>query len=76
MEKKPSYLRKEGLQPKRRKAELTRNGSEALGDKETEIDPQERTENDPQKGEGTSEITWDHLSPSYDSGIHLGSSPP
>ena len=46
MEKKPSYPREEAPQPKRRKAELIRNGSEALGDRETEIDPQEGTEND------------------------------
>ena len=55
MAKKPLYLREEALQPTRRKAGLTRNGSEALGDKETERDPQEGTENDPQGGEGTSE---------------------
>ena len=47
MAKKPSYPRDEALQPIRRKAGLTRNGSEALGDKETERDPQEGTENDP-----------------------------
>ena len=76
MAKKPSYPREEALQPTRRKAGLTRNGSEALGDKETERDPQEGTENDPQGGEGTSETVWDHLNPSYDSSIPLGSSPP
>ena len=76
MAKKPSYLREEALQPTRRKAGLTRNGSEALGDKETERDPQEGIENDPQGGEGASKIAWDHLSPSYDDSIHLGSSPP
>ena len=45
--KKPSYPREEALQPIRRKARLTSNGSEALGDKETERDPQEGTEKDP-----------------------------
>ena len=76
MEKKPSYPREEALQPTRRKAGLTRNRSETLGDKEIEKDPQEGTENDPQGGEGASETTWDHLSPSYGSSILLGSSPP
>ena len=76
MAKKPSYPREEALQPTRRKAGLTRNGSEALGDKETERDPQEGTEKDPQGGEGASKIAWDHLSSSYDSSIHLDSSPP
>ena len=76
MAKKPSYPREEALQSTRRKAGLTRNGSEALEDKETEKDPQEGTENDPQGGEGASETAWDHLSPSYDSSIHLDSSPP
>ena len=73
MVKKPSYTKEEAPQPKRRKVKLTRNGSEALGDKETKIDPQEGTENYPQKGEGASETAWDHLSSSYNSGIHLDS---
>ena len=55
---KSSYLRERALQPTRRKAGLTRNGSEALGDKEIERDPQEGTENDPQGGEGESETAW------------------
>ena len=76
MAKKPSYPREEALQPTRRKAGLTRNRSEALGDKETERDPQEGTENDPQGGEGASETAWDHLSSSYGSSIRLGSSTP
>ena len=76
MVKKPSYSKNEALQPTRRKAGLTSNGSEALRDKETERDPQGETENDPRRGEGASETSWDHLSPSYDSGIHLGVSPP
>ena len=54
MAKKPSYPREEALQPTRRKAGLTRNGSEALGDKKTERDPQEGAENDSQGGEGAS----------------------
>ena len=76
MAKKPSYPREEALQPTMRKAGLTRNESKALGDKETERDPQEGTENDPQGGEGALETAWDHLSPRYDSSIHLSSSPP
>ena len=57
MAKKPSYPREKALQPTRRKAGLTRNGSEALRDKKIESDPQEGTENDPQGGEGASETT-------------------
>ena len=67
MAKKPSYLSEGALPLKRRKVELKRNGNEALGGKEIETDPHEgteETENDPQKGEGTSETAWDHLSPS------------
>ena len=76
MAKKPSYPREEALQPTRRKAGLTRDENEALGDKGTERDPQEGTENDSQREGAASEIAWDHLSPSYSSGIHLGGSPP
>ena len=75
-EKKPSHPREGALQPTRRKAGLTSNGSEALRDKEAERDPQGETENDPQRGEGALETAWDHLSPSYDNGIHLDGSPP
>ena len=64
--KKPSHPREEALQPTRRKAGLINNGSEALGGKEIEKDPQEGTENYPQRGEEASETAWDHLSPSYD----------
>ena len=71
-----SNPREEALQPTRRKAGLTSNGSEALRDKETKRDPQGETENDPRRGEGALEIAWDHLSPSYNSDIHLGGSPP
>ena len=60
----------------RRKAGLTSNGSKALRDKETERDPKGETERDPRRGKGASETSWDHLSPSYDNGIHLGGSPP
>ena len=76
MAKKASYLRKKALQPTRRKVGLTNNESEALRDKEAERDPQGEIENDPRRGEGESETAWDHLRPSYDSGIHLDGSPP
>ena len=55
MVKKPSYPREKALQPTRRKEGLTSNGSEALGDKETERDTQKGIENDPQRCEGASE---------------------
>ena len=58
------------------KSRTDKKRERSLGDKETERDPQEGTENDPQGGEGVSETAWDHLSPSYGNSIHLGSSPP
>ena len=76
MAKKPLHPREEALQPTRRKAGLTNNGSEALGDKEIERDLQGGTGNDPRRGEEASETAWDHLSPSYVNGIHLSGSPP
>ena len=49
-------------------------------DKQRERSPKRQRdreiENGPRRDEGVSETTWDHLSPSYDNGIHLGSSPP
>ena len=57
MAKKPSHPREEALQPTRRKAGLKNNGREALGDKETKKDTQERIENDPQRDEEASETT-------------------
>ena len=62
--KKPSHSREEALQPTRRKAGLTSNGSEALGDKEIERDLQGGIGNGPRRGEEASETAWDHLSPS------------
>ena len=55
MAKKPLHPREEALQPTRRKAGLTSNRSEALGDKETERDPQGETDNGPRRGEEASE---------------------
>ena len=49
MAKKPSYLKKEALQPKRRRAGLTNNEDEALSDKEIEKNPRKMTENGPRK---------------------------
>ena len=57
MAKKPSYLRKEALQPIKRKAGLTSREDEALRDKETGKGPQRQIENDPRKGEEASEIS-------------------
>ena len=77
--KKPTCPSKGALLLKRRRAGATRNGNEALGGRETRTDPQgeiEKTESDPQRGEGTSETAWDHLSLSCNSSIHLGNSPP
>ena len=76
MAKKPLHPREEALQPTRRKAGRTSNGSEALGDKEIERDLQGGTGNDPRRGEEASEAAWDHLSPSYVGDIHLSGSPP
>ena len=79
MVKKPSYPSEGSILLKRRRAGAIRNGNESLGGRETRTDPRggiEKIESDPQRGDGTSEIVWDHLSPSYSNGIHLGSSPP
>ena len=53
--KKPLHSREEALQPTRRKAGLTSNGSEALGDKEIERDLQGEIGNGPRRGEEASE---------------------
>ena len=78
MAKKPSYPRKEALQPMKRKAGLTRDRDEAQRDrdeaqrdKETGRGPQRKTENGPRKGIEASEIAWVHLSPSGDDTISL-----
>ena len=47
MAKKPSYPRKEALQPIKRKAGLTSDGHGAQKDKATERDPQRKMENGP-----------------------------
>ena len=56
MAKKTLHPREEALQPTRRKAGLTSNGSEALGDKAIERDLKGRTGNGSQRGEEASEI--------------------
>ena len=79
MVKKPSYLSKEALLLKRKRVGATKNGNEAPGGRQTGTDPQggaEKTDNGPRNDEGTSEITWDHLSLSCSNGIHLGNTPP
>ena len=76
MAKKPSYPSEGALPLKRRKAEMTRNENKALGGNEIRTYRHEGTENDPQKGEGTSKTAWDHLSLSCNNSIHLDNSPP
>ena len=79
MAKKPSYPSIGVLLLKRKRAWAIRNGKEAPGGRQIGIDPQggiEKTESGPQKGEGMSETTWDHLSLSCSSAMHLGNSPP
>ena len=74
MMKKPSYLSKGALLLKRRRVGATRNWNGALKGKETGTDHRggtEKTENDPSRDKETLETTWDHLSPSCNSGIHL-----
>ena len=78
MVKKPSYPSKEALLLKRKRAGATKKGNEAPGGRQTRTDPQgeaEKKEGGPRKDEGTSEIAWDHLSLSFNSGIHLGNTP-
>ena len=69
--KKPSYSKKEALQPMKRKAELTSDRDGAQRDKETERGPQRKVKNGPRKGVEASEIAWVHLSPSGDDSISL-----
>ena len=66
MAKKPFYPSKGALLRKRRRAGATRNWNEAPGGKETGIDPLEgieKIENDPQRGEGTSETERERQRP-------------
>ena len=74
MAKKPSYPRKEALQPMKRKAGLTSDRDEAQRNKENGRGPQRKTENGPRKGVEASEIAWVHLSPSGDDSISLNGS--
>ena len=55
MAKKPSYPRKEALQPIKRKAGLTSNKDEAQRDNETGRGPQRKTENGPRRDVEASE---------------------
>ena len=54
MARKPSYPRKEALQPIKRKAGLTSDREGALRDKETGRGPQRKRENGPRKDVETS----------------------
>ena len=72
MAKKPSYPRREALQPLKRKAGLTSNRDGTQKDKVIGRDLQRKMENGPQKDGEASEIIWVHLNPSDDNIIHLG----
>ena len=76
MVKKPSYPRKEALQPIKRKAGLTSDRDEAQKDKMTGRGLQRKMENGPRRDVEASEIVWVHLNPSVDKIIHLGGLPP
>ena len=73
---KPSYPRKEALQPIKIKVRLTSDREGAQKDKETGRGPQSKTENGPRKDVEASEIAGVHLSPIGDNSIHLGGLPP
>ena len=75
MAKKPSYPKKEALQPIKRKAGLTSDRDGAQKDKVTERGLQRKMENGPRKDVEASEIVWVHLNPSDDNIIHLGGLP-
>ena len=76
MVKKPSYQRKEALQPIKRKAGLTSERGGAQKDKMTGRGLQRNMENGPRKDAEASEIVWVHLNPSDNNIIHLGGLPP
>ena len=77
--RKPFYLSRKTLPCKRRNTRARKSESRAPKDEEIEIDPHEgtvRIENGLQRDEATSRTAWAHPSPSYNSDIHLGNSPP
>ena len=76
MAKKPSYPRKEALQPIKRKAELISGRDRAQKDKMTGRGLQRKMENGPRIGVEVSEIVWVNLNPSVDEIILLGGLPP
>ena len=76
MAKKPSYPKKEALQPIKRKAGLTSDRDGVQKEKMTGRGLQRKMENGPQKDSEASEIVWVHLNPSDDNIIHLGGLPP
>ena len=76
MAKKPSYSRKEALQPINRKAGLTSDRDGAQKDKMTGGGLQRKMEKGPRKDVEASEIVWVYLNPSVDNIIHLSDLPP
>ena len=71
--------KRENSAAQKERAGARKNENEAPRDEETRTNHHEdtkRNDNDPQRGEGMSETTWDHLSPSCSNAIHLGNSPP
>ena len=76
MVKKPSYPRKEALQPIKRKAGLTSYRDRSQKDKMIGKGLQRKMKNGPRKDVEASEIVWVHLNPSVDNIIHLSTLPP
>ena len=76
MVKKPSYLRKEALQPIKRKAGLTNDRDGSQKGKMTGRGLQRKMKNGPQKDMEASNIVWVHLNPRVDNIIHLSALPP
>ena len=68
--------KKESSSTYKEKAGQTNDEDEAPKDRKTRKDIQRKTENDPQKGVGTSEIVSVHRNPKDDNAIHLSVSPP
>ena len=75
MAKKPSFPKKEALQPIKRKAGLTSDRDGAQKDKMTEKGLQRKMVNGPRKDAEASEIVWVHLNPSVGNITHLGGLP-
>ena len=76
MARKPSYPRKEALQPIKKKTGHTSDEDGAIKDKATGRGLQSKMENGPRKGMEDSETVWAHLNTRDDNVTHLGGSPP